>query len=79
MNKIFNIKNIKTLECVVLVLGIGLRFMKAGTPELWRDEAFSVRTAQFSLDRLFKVVMKDTAPPLHYLILKFWIGLFGNS
>lgn len=66
-------------ELIAVVLGIALRFYEAGTPELWRDEAFSVRAATFSQERMLEVVRNDTAPILHYLILQWWMELFGSS
>ena len=56
-----------------------LRFIGTSRQELWRDEAFSVRAAEFSIERMLKVVMKDTAPPFHYILLKGWISIFGDS
>jgi len=46
---------------------------------LWRDEAFSY---VMSMQNIWKIVEKsalDFSPPLYYLILHFWMKIFGTS
>ncbi len=46
---------------------------------LWRDEAFSILLAGKSPLEIIQLTMKDATPPFHYLLLHYWISLFGNS
>ncbi len=50
---------------------IGLR------QSVWFDEAFSIMIAKKPLSELIRLTSVDTHPPLYYLILKSWAGLFG--
>lgn len=43
------------------------------------DEAFSWRMARFPLPEALQRLAGDVHPPLHYLLLKLWIGAFGDS
>lgn len=62
---------------VVLTIGIFLRLYARS--ELWADEALSVNIAQLPYSELRAALEQDGAPPLYYLLLKPWIGLFGAS
>src|SRR5688572_15630524 len=47
---------------------------------LWFDEIFSVHAAEHTWNSLFWFVAQDLIhPPLFYVVLKFWIGLGGES
>jgi uncharacterized membrane protein len=46
---------------------------------LWGDESFSAILAQKDLWGIITTVAKDTAPPLYYILLHFWINIFGTS
>lgn len=49
------------------------------TQSLWRDEAFSFVFARMHLLDMIKLTAKDFNPPLYYLLLHFWIKIFGTS
>ncbi len=70
----------KLLLPLILVAGLVLR-MNSLDQSLWLDEATSVLAAKnFSFqDLIFKFSPGDFHPPLYYLILKLWIGIFGTS
>ena len=53
--------------------------MNLMTESLWGDEAFSALAVQKDLLSMLTVVMKDTAPPLFYLVGYAWVRLFGSS
>lgn len=47
---------------------------------LWFDEIFSVHSAEHSWDSILRFVSLDLIhPPLFYVLLKFWIGIGGES
>ena len=47
------------------------------TQSLWRDEAFSILAAQRPLSFIFNNL--GVEPPLYYVLLHFWIKLFGSG
>jgi mannosyltransferase len=61
----------------VVLAGIVLRFV-AGS-DLWLDEAMSVNIARLPLGRMHDALRQDGAPPLYYVLLHFWIKLFGSG
>lgn len=52
-------------------LWIGLR------QSVWFDEAYSILVAKQPVGELVHLVGLDTHPPLYYILLKTWAGLFG--
>ena len=65
------------LFSVVLVIGVWLRF--ATTSLLWLDEALSVNIAKLPVGDIPGALKRDGAPPLYYVMLHYWIRVFGNS
>ena len=49
------------------------------TQSLWRDEAFSVWIARDSLSELIRRTSGDFNPPLYYVLLHYWMRIFGKS
>ncbi len=49
------------------------------TQSFWRDEAFTFLLAQQSVWQILINTAKDFSPPLHYLLLHFWMMIFGSS
>ncbi len=47
------------------------------TQSIWRDEAYSILAAQQPLVRFLSTLTFE--PPLYYILLHFWIKLFGTS
>src|SRR3989338_7584694 len=66
---------------LIVVLGFGLRWYDLGNESLWNDEAFSVHHALVgSVSEVVKnVTMTEGAPPGYYILLHYWITLFGTS
>jgi uncharacterized membrane protein len=62
-----------------MLAATALHFVALGRQSLWHDEFFSVYWAgdgdHFTLTHL----LDETNPPLYYVLLRWWIGLFGNS
>lgn len=49
------------------------------TQSFWRDEAFSYFMAKKNIFEIIFLTAKDFSPPLYYLILHFWMKIFGGS
>ena len=62
---------------VAIVAGVVLRFW-APTP-LWLDEAISVNIAKLPVSQIPHALSHDGAPPLYYLLLHYWMVLFGTG
>jgi mannosyltransferase len=60
-----------------IAIGIVLRF--ATNSHLWLDEAITIEIARRSVPALLAALRHDGAPPLYYLLLHFWTGIFGGS
>jgi 4-amino-4-deoxy-L-arabinose transferase-like glycosyltransferase len=64
----------------IFLLGCFLRFYQIGFQDFWRDEAFSLVVGRQPLDRMWQLLLQDFVhPPLHYLMLHYWVGLFGKQ
>src|SRR3989344_1555168 len=68
------------LIVIVLIGGI-LRIVDLGTESLWNDEILSVDHASqpTAADVVEHVKNREAAPPGHYLVLHYWILLFGDA
>jgi 4-amino-4-deoxy-L-arabinose transferase-like glycosyltransferase len=62
---------------VVVAAGIVLRFWTRSA--LWLDEALTVDIAKRPLSQLHQLLRQDGAPPLYYVLLHFWMKVFGTS
>ncbi|HEY1467185.1 MAG TPA: glycosyltransferase family 39 protein [Acidimicrobiales bacterium] len=65
------------LVALVLAFSLVLRFWT--TSDLWLDEALTVNIAKLPLHDLPTYLKRDGAPPLFYVLLHFWMGIFGSS
>ncbi len=62
---------------VVVAVGLVLRFWTRS--DLWLDEALTVDIARRPLSQLHHLLRQDGAPPLYYVLLHFWMKVFGTS
>ena len=62
---------------LALVIGLVLRFWTRS--DLWLDEALTVDIARLPVHEIPGYLKRDGAPPLFYVLLHFWMGLFGTS
>ena len=45
----------------------------------WRDEAFSALLSSHSPLEIIRLTSKDFSPPLYYIVLHYWVSIFGNN
>ena len=62
---------------LVMVFAVVLRFWTRS--DLWLDEALTVNIARLPVHEIPSYLRRDGAPPLFYVLLHFWMGLFGSS
>jgi len=62
---------------MAVAAGVVLRF--TARSHLWLDEALSVNIARLPLRSLPDALRHDGAPPLYYLLLHWWMALFGDG
>ncbi|CAN5706603.1 hypothetical protein BH10ACT1_BH10ACT1_36150 [soil metagenome] len=62
---------------LAVALGAAARFSARGT--LWLDEAISVDISRLPVGQIGGALRQDGHPPLYYLLLHAWTGLFGTS
>jgi mannosyltransferase len=67
------------LALAVLLLAFGLRIYRLPDQSLWYDEALSVHYAAQTLPELLSGVSGSDHPPLHSLLLHFWLAVAGRS
>ncbi|MBN1357709.1 glycosyltransferase family 39 protein [Candidatus Bathyarchaeota archaeon] len=73
-------KNKLILILLICVLGFFLRFNNLGGESYWFDETMSLYFSQQDLGAIINPPSYEAhIPPLYYLMLHFWIGLFGTS
>ncbi|HTT91727.1 MAG TPA: glycosyltransferase family 39 protein, partial [Acidimicrobiales bacterium] len=65
------------LAWLVVIAGVVGRFLAPSG--LWLDEALSVDIAKLPLQQVPGALVQDGSPPLYYLILHYWMVVFGQS
>lgn len=65
------------LLLAILLIGLFLRVYDLSNESLWLDEGYSIIFANLNLSQIF--FLPETNPPLYYIILHWWINLFGDS
>lgn len=63
----------------ILILAIVTRFYNIDAHSMWNDEGNSARIAERSIDLILEGAAGDIHPPLYYLTLHVWRGVFGAS
>jgi mannosyltransferase len=61
----------------IVALGVVLRFVQRSP--LWLDEALSVDIAKLPVPDLLDALRHDGHPPLYYLVLHYWMEVFGDG
>lgn len=63
----------------VFLLAWGLRLFRLGLPPAWHDETYTALVALRPVGDIVALSAADIHPPLHFLLLHFWIPLGGNG
>ncbi len=63
---------------LVLALGSFLRIYGLGAESIWLDEAHSVSVSSQNFASIIAGLL-HLNPPLYFVVLHFWMGLFGSS
>lgn len=66
---------------VIVLLGFTLRLYQLDQESIWIDEILTIDHAQQQniSGVVQRVSLREGAPPGHYVLLHYWIQLFGNS
>lgn len=67
------------LTASIFFLGVWVRLYGVGDIAVWSDEAFSLILSSNSPSRIVFHTTQDVHPPLYYLILHYWMNMFGNG
>jgi hypothetical protein len=71
------------VDCSALVavtaFALAIRFHGITVPAIWLDEAFSILLARYEPWDIWSVTARDVHPPLYYLVLHYWIIMFGDG
>lgn len=68
-----------TLVVLLVALGVTTRMYGIRDQPVTRDESFSWRMIQYSMDEQIRRTALDVHPPLYYLLLTIWSQVFGAS
>jgi len=63
----------------VIVVAALVRLHRLTEVSYWFDESFTLKMVDFSFLEMLQRITEDDNPPFFYVVLKLWIGLFGNS
>ncbi len=63
----------------IILIGAFLRLYHLGTQSIWFDEAFSVWVSKLAVPQMVQATAADVHPPLYYVLLHYWITVFGTS
>ncbi|HUB72165.1 MAG TPA: glycosyltransferase family 39 protein [Acidimicrobiales bacterium] len=68
------------LALVIVLMGVavGLRWRDLWT-NYWGDEAIAIGIASHAIHTLPHYLVNDGSPPLYYVMLHYWMRLFGQS
>jgi len=64
---------------LVIALAAALRFLFISRFEVWLDEGYCFMVARKHLSAILADLAFDNGPPLYYIMLHYWMRLFGES
>lgn len=66
------------LWCILLV-ATAVRFYGSTSSSIWCDEGSSLMLSNYSLSGIWFHAAHDVHPPLYFMLLHGWMGVFGDS
>ncbi|MBN1871813.1 MAG: glycosyltransferase family 39 protein [Candidatus Omnitrophica bacterium] len=63
----------------IFLIGLFLRLYHLGSESLWTDEGIAIHTAESGINEIIKERASFFHGPLYYILLRYWIGIFGNT
>ena len=70
---------IELVLVITFLLGLFLRLYHLGTDSIWSDEWYSIWLARHNVFDIVNLTSVDVHPPLYYLILHYFITVFGDT
>jgi mannosyltransferase len=67
------------LLAIIVVAGITLRMNQLSARSIWFDEAATCQYVRMPFVEMVRCEAGNVHPPLHYVVLKVWRDLFGDS
>jgi uncharacterized membrane protein len=67
------------LVLLLIILNVILKSLYLGSQEIDIDEPFSIYHSQANISEIFRMLPNENNPPLFFILLHFWIKLFGAS
>jgi 4-amino-4-deoxy-L-arabinose transferase-like glycosyltransferase len=67
------------LLALIPAVGLAWRCYAIASRSLWFDEAFTYFVSRVPLSETMHRIRLDRHPPLHFLLMKAWMQVFGNS
>jgi len=64
---------------LIIAVSLALRFAFITRYEIWLDEAYCFAVASRPVCGILAALRLDNGPPLYYILLHFWMRLFGES
>ena len=68
-------KRIDPLIPIMILACLAARLLRIAYPDLAHDEPFTVLQAHRSIAGLFAILPEENNPPLHFLLMHFWVKL----
>lgn len=75
----FIVKKWWMVVCIAVLATFSLSLFMGLGQSIWFDEGYSILLAKRPLAELIALTNVDAHPPLYYILLKGWAGLFGWS
>ncbi len=69
------------LLLLILLLGAVLRIYDLSGESIWVDEVVTSQVAELKISEIiaWMISQNDNNPPLYYMLMHFWVSLFGHS
>lgn len=64
---------------LVTALGAILSLIDISESSIWHDEGYTLMLALMSPAQIIARTARDVHPPLYYLLLHYWVAVFGHS